>query len=286
MVIVGMSGGLGNQMFQFALYEKLRHLGRDAYLDRSAFETGWSPCEFALDPFGISYRAAGKKDVYRLSERSFRPADKIRRRLFGAKKSYYTEDIPKGYQPEILSMENVYLEGYWQCEKYFLDIRDEILRDFSFPGAVSTAAKEWEKRIDGELAISVHVRRGDYLTPGNTRVYGGICTPAYYRKAMKWCRQKFDAPVFYIFTNDGPWCESNFFGPDIRVISQREERRDYEDMYLMTRCAHHIVANSSFSWWGAWLGQNPEKCVLAPERWFAHLPVSDAICDTWIRIAG
>lgn len=284
MVIIRVSGGLGNQMFQYALYQEMLHRGREAKLDLSSYEEKQNFRQFELDLFGLDYEVASLRECARLGECSYSPADKLRRKLFGKRKSYYEEALDQGYQPEIFDRDPVYLDGYWQCEKYFKDIRRLLLEKFSFPQTLCVEGQKLLDKIRHTEAVSLHVRRGDYLDAKNFHVYGDICTKAYYQNAIRWIRQNCENPVFYLFTNDTEWVKNEIWEPGMELIGPSEGKKDYEDMFLMSQCRHNIVANSSFSWWGAWLNQHGDKKVLAPRRWFHHYTVSDAICEDWIRI--
>lgn len=284
MIIIGVTGGLGNQMFQYALYEKFKTLGKDAGLDLSFYDTNQRLRQFELDIFGAKYKLAKPRDCRKLGECSYRPADKLRRKLFGNKNTYYEENMDKGFQPEILNLEEAYLSGYWQCEKYFADIRETIIRDYTFQEPLSEASGEILKEIENTDSVSLHVRRGDYLSPENTVVYGNICTLDYYKNAITYIRERLDSPKFFIFSNDIDWVKENLYEEGMTLISSTSLKPDYEDMYLMSRCRNNIIANSSFSWWGAWLNQSEKKIVIAPDRWFANHEVSDAICSDWIKV--
>jgi len=192
-----------------------------------------------------------------------------------------------GYQPEILNFENTYLSGYWQCEKYFIDFRQEVLDLFQFPDQqINLASRNLQEQMRREQAVAVHVRRGDYLLPENSRKYGNICTLQYYKNAMQYMKKKVPNARFYFFSNDPGWVRENLANGDSVIVDCNHGKENYLDMYLMSQCSHNIIANSSFSWWGAWLNQNPDKIVISPQRWFSHLAASDAICEDWVRVNG
>ena len=124
------------------------------------------------------------------------------------------------------------------------------------------------------------------MLPENSRKYGNICTLQYYKNAMQYMKKKVPDAKFYFFSNDSEWVRENLAGGDSVIVDCNHGKENYLDMYLMSQCSHNIIANSSFSWWGAWLNQNPDKIVISPKRWFSHLDASDAICEDWIRIDG
>lgn len=140
------------------------------------------------------------------------------------------------------------------------------------------------ERISDSPAVSVHVRRGDYLDASHGGMYTGICTEGYYQKAMERIRKSVPDAVFYVFSNDTDWAKAHFAGKDCVVAEGGTEDTGYQDMYLMSLCQHHIIANSSFSWWGAWLGRNPEKKVIAPDRWLNGTECRDIYTENMIRI--
>ena len=282
-IIIEVAGGLGNQMFQYALYQKYLHMGKAVKLDLFSYENPKS-MPFELDLFHLPYDVDTKKersgymDQKRLSV--YRILDQISGR---PKHSYYAEKLDVGYQPEILNFENTYLSGYWQCENF----RQDVLDLFQVPDQQSNlASRSLQEQMRREQAVAVHVRRGDYLLPENSRKYGNICTLQYYKNAMQYMKKRVPDARFYFFSNDPGWVRENLATGDSVIVDCNHGKENYLDMYLMSQCSHNIIANSSFSWWGAWLNQNPDKIVMSPQRWFSHLEVSDAICEGWIRING
>lgn len=285
MIIVEVSGGLGNQMFQYALYQKFLHMGKEVKLDLHSFSNEKSR-PFELDIFGLQYETISRKGRKRYIGKF--PKLFLQMSFFKNKNArrFYAEKLDVGYQPEILSMDNVYLSGYWQCELYFKELRSELIETFTFPTEVHEECRRLLKQIEAENATAVHVRRGDYLLPENTVKYGNICTERYYENAMKYIREKQDNARFYFFSNDPDWVRTHLCDSNSVIVQCNEGENSYLDMYLMSKCKNNIIANSSFSWWGAWLNQYPEKIVVSPERWFSHLDASDAICKDWVKISG
>lgn len=284
MIIIRIMGGLGNQMFQYALYRKFLSLGKDVKLDLSSFSTKQNFRHFELDKFGVPYELADPKDVCRLGNTYSSIADKIRGKLGITKRSIYEENLDLGYQPVIFDMDNVYLEGYWQSEQYFSDIRDEILSLYHFPMPLNQQSKKILDQIKSGPSVSIHIRRGDYLSSENSQVYGNICTMDYYRKAIIYARNYYKNVRFYLFTNDPEWVRENLHEENMTVVDCNNESNAIFDMYLMSQCDGNIVANSSFSWWGAWLNQHPSKLVLSPYKWRNRHDVRDSICTDWIKI--
>ena len=309
MIIVQLAGGLGNQMFQYALYLQLKSLGKDVRIDDVAGFAQDDKRDLALHPFGISYERASRKEIEKMLDSSPLPWNRVRRKLCGRKKKAYFEE-DKHYHPEIMTWDDIYLEGYWQAEKYFGAVSDQIKQAFdtdrllqylrnkeskyiieksrAHSNETSTgqmSMEEWLSQIVSTESVSVHVRRGDYLLPENQALFGGICTEAYYRNAMEQMKRKYTGCRFYLFTNDKKYIKeridkyknncahdtgpeaADLDWPEIMDVVDLEEQSDYVEFVLMSKCKHNILANSSFSWWASYLNRNPDKIVLAPDRW-------------------
>lgn len=285
MVILQLAGGLGNQMFQYALYLQLKSLGREVKIDDvSAFEQDPQRVP-ALAPFGISYERPSKEEMIEMLDSSMLPWHRVRRKLFGRhKKSYFEES--KLFIPEVLTRDDIYLEGYWQTEKYFQSVEKQVREAYDTDRLMDHLKETgiWKgtrylEQINNECSISVHVRRGDYLTPENRKLYGGICTEAYYMEAIRLMRERYPGCRFFLFTNDRTWAAQQFAKdtdrPDVTWVDLQNGENDHIEFVLMSRCKHHILANSSFSWWASYLNRNPEKTVLAPQRWLNGVDNSD-----------
>ncbi|MDE6386340.1 MAG: alpha-1,2-fucosyltransferase [Lachnospiraceae bacterium] len=311
MIIIQLAGGLGNQMFQYALYLQLKSLGKDVKIDdRTGFEHDMQRNP-ALAPFGITYETATAKEMECMLDASPHMCDKIRRKLFGRnKKSYFEAD--KRYKPEILAWDDIYLEGYWQTEKYFERVSEEVRKAYDVEKLLSyvrgKGAKEMQEpeesealfekylaQITLEESISVHIRGGDYLLPENQKLFGGICTEAYYKKAMEQMKKEHPHGRFYLFTNDKQWTMQQIVqggqisqgekAGDVEIIDLGGQS-DYQEFILMSKCRHHILANSSFSWWASYLNGNPDKTVYAPDRWLNGWDCTDFYRKDMRRIAA
>lgn len=167
-----------------------------------------------------------------------------------------------------------------------MDIKEKIKEAYQFPEFSTTEQKAYAEAIKGCCSIGVHVRRGDYL---NYPYLQNICTISYYHKAMAYFREKYPKKAqFYIFTNECAWAKENLHGADCYFVEGNTKTESFRDMQLMSLCKHNIVANSSFSWWGAWLNKNPGQEVIAPARWVNHIPKEqvDIIPEHWIKIGG
>lgn len=285
MIIIEASGGLGNQMFQYALYKKLESLNKNVVFDTSFFRSKQGLRELEIGVFGVQYRSVSDKEVAYIRGYGYQDniVDKIKYKLRPSKYLIYRDSI-ESFQPEVLEMEDVYLCGYWQSEKYFKDIRELILKEFTFPIQAVKNNVKLTAQMKLENSVSIHVRRSDYLTEQNLKVYGNVCTEKYYRNAINYIEGIIDNPHYYVFTDDLQWAKEYFKGDNYTIVSENRGKDSFVDMYLMSQCKHNIIANSSFSWWGAWLNQNFDKKVLAPKKWFHNHEKDEIVCDDWIRI--
>jgi tellurite resistance-related uncharacterized protein len=182
---------------------------------------------------------------------------------------------------------SLFLDGWWQSELYFKDDRDQILAELSFRNQPDAVNQIWLEQIGNCNAVSIHVRRGDYVTDPYVAKSFGICSIEYYRSAIELIRQRVASPTFFIFSDDPGWTRENLSVPEPRhFISHNCNRADWEDLRLMSACKYFVIANSSFSWWGAWLSTNAERLVVAPQRWFTDQKYSDKdiVPASWIRL--
>ena len=280
MIIIQMSGGLGNQMFQYALYLKLKSLGKEVKFDSTSSYIRDNARPVQLAVFDIQYPEATKKELIEMTDSSMMLRDRIRRKLKGRKSKEYREE-GFGYDPAVLTKDPAYLVGTFQSELYFADIKEQVRKAFRFDqGVMQQETLAMKEAIKDTISVSIHVRRGDYLNA--EEVYGEICTDAYYDAAIKYMLEKYPDATFYLFTNDLTWAD--FFVnarpfANIVVVKDNTEYTGYLDMYLMKHCKHNIIANSSFSWWAAWLNSNQEKTVIAPARWLNGVEGRDIYTD-------
>lgn len=311
MIIVQLAGGLGNQMFQYALYLQLKNLGKEVRIDDVAGFAGDNKRTPALAVFGIEYDRPTKRELEQMLDSSMLPWQRVRRKLFGRnRKSYFEEN--KLYHPEVLTWDDIYLEGYWQTEKYFASIADQVKnvydmdvlwqyvrrRERRAPGSVpqdeygnggkKKSLDDWLSYISSVESVGIHVRRGDYLMPEHRDLYGGICTEAYYREAMRVVKDEHPGCVFFLFTNDKEWAYTLADAEDgqnaVEIVDPAEED-DYAELVLMSRCKHNILANSSFGWWASYLNRNDDKIVIAPDRWLNGWDCRDIYREDMRRIS-
>lgn len=282
MIIVRLQGRLGNQMFQYALAKSLQASGKNVTIDSGMLGYDGNHNELGLFPsVQKEMQEASATMVERLGDCNKSLAHKLKRRLLGYKKTHILE---KGYvyHADIFELDDVYLEGYWQSERYFNGIAEEIRRLYTFPPIADSGNQELKEEIQSCNAVSMHIRRGDYLSAKNAPMHGGICTAAYYENAIAYIREHVENPKFYIFTDDAAWAREHYQDSKTYIIADRNHgEQSYRDMQLMSLCRHNIIANSSFSWWGAWLNPNQNKIVVAPPRWFNLEETPDIWCAGW-----
>ena len=297
MIIIRMTGGLGNQMFQYALYLKLKSMGKEVKFDDVNEYRHDNARPIMLWAFGIDYPKATQDEINKITDGFLYLSHRIRRKLFGRRSLEYSEK-DCNFDEQVLQKDPAYLTGYFQSEQYFADVTETVREAFTFQPVIfekcskdlKTKLFAYQKEVESCRAVSLHIRRGDYLE--NSEVYGGNCTPEYYEKAILLMKERFPEAVFYVFSNDDAWakgwCErqEKKYGSRFEAVMGVPEEMGYLDMELMSRCKHHIVANSSFSWWGAYLNPDKEKCVIAPARWFNNQDCRDIYTKNMIKITA
>ena len=283
MIIVQMSGGLGNQMFQYALYKQLESMGKEIRIDDITCysEQGNRPKQIAIFP--VSYIEATKEELIALTDASLLIKDRIRRKLFGRKTKAYQEK-QFNYDKTVLELTEAYFEGCWQTEKYFPDVKELLKNEFQFPVPEDVANQSYLDQIHNTISVGIHIRRGDYLVSKYSGLYEGICTPEYYQKAIAQMQAWHPECHFFLFSNDADWVREQYQGNEYTVVDCNDEETGYYDMMLMSHCKHQIIANSSFSWWAAWLNTNIEKKVIAPSKWLNGRDCSDIYTDGMLAI--
>jgi hypothetical protein len=291
MIIVKLNGGLGNQMFQYAAGRCLAYsLNTGLKLDISQFRQEKNR-EYDLSVFNITGTIASATDLgnvrWPLPWRIKHPAEAFKSINKQNTAVQYVKERQFHFDPEILALsDNVYLEGYWQSEKYFSAIEPIIRKEFQVRIALPPDVQGLSERIRNCNAVSIHIRRGDYINNPVTNATHGVCPVDYYQRALEKIIQVVDNPYFWIFSDDPGWVRENITTDTPSYCVSDDNFKNYEDLYLMSCCRHHIIANSSFSWWGAYLGLNPDKIIIAPRRWFkkTDMITSDLLPESWIRI--
>lgn len=267
MIIVNLTGGLGNQMFQYALGRHLALKNKTElklHYTNALFNT---QRQYELDIFNIKADLASSKDLKQLGVIKNRVINRFLYLIddkYRIKFNYrvITEQLPHKFNPSILQVkDNIYLQGYWADKRYFMEIENILRKDFSLKEKLDATNRKTLDLIRKTNSISIHVRRTDAITPTNHNFLG----LDYYTKSVKEIKEKITNPVFFVFSEDISWCKDNFnFSSKIHFIDYNKGKDSFKDMYLMSKCKHNITANSTFSWWGAWLNQNKNKILIRP----------------------
>jgi len=295
MIVIRLKGGLGNQFFEYALERRLTYFNHAQFkLDISAYRTDNSRIRtYGLHHFNIVENIATDEDLKTLGIKEERALKRILSKALERRKPIYkrrriNEQVLLGFHPEILEItQDAYLDGYWQSEKYFLEIAKVIRAEFTPRDKMDTVNEEMASEMAGASSISLHIRRGDYVADPTINRIHGTCSLDYYSKCIDEVSQMIQDPHFYVFSDDIQWARTNLnLEHPVTFIDNNNQENDFKDLYLMTKCKHHIIANSSFSWWGAWLAENKDKIVFAPSRWFndPRPGDKDLIPESWRRV--
>ena len=274
-------------MFQYAYSKSLIQKSLKVKIDISIFDTYKLHGGYQLNKYNIDLENSSLEENNNYYSNSFMYKILIK---LGFNKSKVVKEKSLLFDDKLVSIEdNNYIEGYFQNEKYFLSIRDELIANFTIKCDVSKYTQQISKQILAEnISASLHIRRGDYISNTDTNNVHGTCDLEYYKRAMSMMNGKYKEIRYFIFSDDITWVKENLEVENAVYIDSKEKRIPHEDIYLMSLCSHNIIANSSFSWWGAWLNQNDDKTVIAPKRWFSDEIMfnqsNDIVPTKWIKI--
>ncbi|THD43820.1 MAG: alpha-1,2-fucosyltransferase [Bradyrhizobium sp.] len=286
--------GLGNQLFMAALGLRLAQerkvrliFDASAYLPREADRT-YQLTNFSIAATTLS--APEKKGFARSPLRFLNPQYRLAKRLASMRRHNFVRQRIWEFDHDVVKVvAPVYLEGYWQTERYFSNVEGLIRQQFQLRQPITERRREWVKSIAraGASAVSLHVRRGDYVTQAQSGGALWLCPAEWYASAMTAIAEQIEAPQFFVFSDDPGWARANL--PDTwprNFIEPDADGRDFEDLYVMSTCRHHVIPNSTFSWWGAWLNPRRDKTVIAPLKWFTtqSIDTSDMTPANWRRI--
>ena len=268
MVIIQVAGGLGNQLQQYAIYLKFVRMGVAARLDTSWFEDTQHltnrKLELALFD-RLHYEVCTQDEKAELIG-STGMTGKLRRKLLPFTVHQFQET--QMYHPELFEFRNRYIQGYFACEKYYADILYELREKLQFPPCQDTTIHAMNMGLVQEMqtceSVSVHIRRGDYLSTENADMFGNICTEAYYDRAIQTMQKICKDPHFYIFSDDMAYAKKQYQGEEYTIVDINHGQNSFYDMWLMSNCKHNICANSTFSFWGARLNGNEYKTMIRP----------------------
>jgi hypothetical protein len=293
MVIVRLIGGLGNQLFQYALGRRIAKThGAQLKLDISSFATYKLHYGYALGAFDVKADIAAPEEVERLIGRPTL-IRKMLRKVLGPRPRHIVEPHAH-FAGNILSApDDCYLEGYWQSEKYFADLRADLLEELEVRQPLEGRNAECAAFIADTNSVSLHIRRGDLVSNPQFNKVHGTCRPEYYEAAIAHIWRIQGSPHLFVFSDDIPWArEAIRPSCPVTFMDHNDGASAHEDLRLMALCRHNIIANSTFSWWGAWLNRNSQKIVIHPKRWFADPSavedyekfLSDLIPHSWVAM--
>lgn len=296
MVSIIIKGGLGNQLFQYATgrAHSLR-TNSDLFVDLCQFNSNLGPdvakrslhldaFEFPVDYIGKDRSHSFGGNISRKISQSLASVDQsLATRLF----KLYVGDQSLTFDPHIPDLPgNTTLDGYWQSERYFADFTEKLRREITVRNPMSGENRQWYDHITGTNSVSIHVRRGDYVS------VGWALPPTYYRNALNLINNERNATNLFFFSDDMDWVRSSreelvprHSDYDVHYVECNEGKTAHEDLRLMRACEHHVVANSTFSWWGAWLDKSETKRVVAPDYWVRDTVENlDIVPDRWITV--
>lgn len=299
MIIVKLRGGIGNQLFQYAFgkalssyYNTVLKLDNSWYMNCKSQSNNLLPYRaYLLNRFQIKEDIASIKEIDNFRKEIVNVKvgrlERIFKKCFVFKSRNVFLEPSLSYCSEVFNVgRNTYFIGFWQTERYFLPLKDIIVGEFNLKDEYSIDDFEITKLIKSCNSVSIHVRRGDYEHIANKNKHG-LCPLQYYKDAIDCINKEKDNPHYFCFSDDIEWVRNNFkFNHQATYIPNI--LKDFQELILMSHCKHNIIANSSFSWWGAWLNKNPDKTVIAPKLWLAdtnmNKQANNLVPNNWIRI--
>jgi len=284
MVIVKLKGGLGNQLFQYAFGRNLAIKNNcELKLDVGEFKKD-NLRDYELFEFNIKAEIASNYELKNYNRFSNR---RLNYMFCKINNSIYIVEKNKLLNNDVLKKKkDIYLDGYWQSEKYFMDIEDIIREEFKPVKCLSVVNRELINQIKTCNSVSIHIRRGDYASNPKTKLVHGLCPKEYYYKGIECISSNTKEPVFFIFSDDINWVKNNInINFPAIYVENNNGKNSFLDIMLMKECKHNIIANSTFSWWGAWLNNNCHKIIVTPEKWFKSMnKKNDLIPEGWLQI--
>jgi len=286
-------GGLGNQMFQYALNTALNQKGRKSKILFSNFfyddyHNGFNlkqafklklPFPSVLYSFILMHGGLLYKN--KIAAYFFR---KLITKYRKKKYTIYTEKVEFLYDETVFHKTSSLLIGVWQVEAYFKDISEIIRREFLFKKPKDARNRKLIQEINTCNSVSIHIRRGDYLTSKRTELFTVFKNETYYINAIDYINKRIENPHYYIFSDDIQWVKENLKIANCTFVDHNKGKNSYIDMYLMSLCKHNIIANSTFSWWGGWLNNNKNKMVIIPECWLNTKDCPGIYPSEWIKM--
>ncbi len=294
MIVVKLIGGLGNQLFQYAAGRALANYHKtDLALDTSHLKVisngAYTQRKFELDKFNINASIAGEEALKNFNFDQNKFIGRLKKISPGLFNRMLFNEHHFNFHSEFLKLpKDTYLNGYWQSERYFNAVRGKLLTEITLKEPFSSHTLFIDKKLTETNSVSLHVRRGDFVSLESANQFHGCLEVDYYKTALAQIKSKVADPIFFVFSDDLDWCKQNldFIEKKEFVEGKANGGSAREELVLMSRCKHNIIANSSFSWWAAWLNQNKSKTVIAPNNWFADKKINtnDLIPTNWIKI--
>jgi len=292
MVITHILGGLGNQMFQYAAARSFSIQNKEELLlDLRGFENYRLHSGYQLNTvFNIDPAVASPEEISKMigwrDKKYIKKLLKLKTFSFARGQNLVIEPQFNFWKNLFSCQPNSYLYGYWQSEKYFKLIERIIRHDFRFRDSLDLKNSNLQMNMLKNNSISLHIRRGDYVSNTKNAAIMNYCGLDYYERAIKYLVARLNNPIFYIFSDDIEWVRNNIrLQYSHEFIDNNSGKDGYKDMQLMSSCKHHVIANSTFSWWGAWLNSSPDKIVIAPKKWFINqINDVDLVPESWLRL--
>jgi hypothetical protein len=288
MDVVVIFNGLGNQMSQYALFLQKKKLDQSTQLisfcaDHNGFE---------LDSvFNISWKRNIKERLLYVTYRILLTEKRIIKPIqFLFSKFQFkivNENYDYSFKREYLSPSKgiTFYVGGWHSDLYFSEARTEVKRAFQFKQLDDEQNRALLSKILNGQSVALHVRRGDYMNEENLKLFGRVCTDAYFQKAIATMIEKVPDAHFYVFSNDLKWVKENLRIERVTYVDHNSGKDSWKDMYLMSKCKHNVISNSTFSWWGAWLNDNPEKIIISPTKFLNDDLSTDVYPQEWLKIS-
>ena len=289
MKIVKVTGGFGNQLFQYAFYLALHNKYTESiYLDSLDMANYRLHNGFELENIfkvDANYCTAEQRSKVRKDSNVFSKLFTKAKNALGFNKNYVLEAKSEHftYSENNFGEQStaIYFKGYWQHAKYLEGIEGELRARLTFPAFEKEQNIELSDFIVSHNTVSLHVRRGDYV---QHKAFGGICDLSYYQRAVEKIKQQVEDPVFIVFSDDINWCKDNLNLEGVKFVDWNTGDDSFRDMQLMSLCKHNIIANSSFSWWGAWLNNNADKVVICPNKWVHYSESTGVLPNNWQKV--
>lgn len=295
--IIKLNGGLGNQMFQYAFaYALAKKFNVEILFDFTFFDEvqnykNVTSREFELGSFNIDCPRAEKEDLENVIHSAHRSKPKrllwnlFKIPRYKANGNTFSQKTAFNFEKDLFkNPEYIYYEGYFQNEKYFKHLKKELIEKFKIVEPLDEKNQDILNKILETESVSIHIRRGDYITLDYVNKFHGTCSLDYYKKAAGYIEKHVKSPYFFIFSDDTGWVIENLKLNSSFTIIDFNKNKGWFDLNLMKQCKHNIIANSSFSWWGAWLNENPEKIVVAPKNWTAQKQKCGITPNEWIKM--